>query len=706
MTSVDKTKDEKKTSSQETIETAKNRYKLADEAYSEVFAEARTDRRFRVGDQWPDDVKKERQEDGRPCLVTNRTPQFIRQITNDIRQNRPSIKINPVDDKADPETAKVLQGLIRHIEYDSGSDVAYDNAADGAVGNSFGYFRLITEYEDHRSMKQKITIKQIEDPMTVRIDPYHQEPDGSDANWAFLGNHIPKDDYNAEYGSSELAQMEDWGSLDTSGWITKDSVLVLEYYYKTFKEKDLIQLSDGKTYLEDELPEQMPAGTTVLGTRKTKVPTIKWCKINGIEVLDEKDLPDGRYIPIVQVLGEKIIVDGKKILESVHRHARDPQRMYNYFVSAEAEAVGLAPKAPFMVADGQITKAHEPSWKVANKKNIPYLTYVPKSIDGTLVPPPSRNAFEAPIQAITTARMQASEDMKATTGIYDASLGNRGAETSGVAIQRRNQQSQTSNFHYVDNITRAIRYAGKICIAWIPVIYDVPQVVRTLGEDGEPEMVAINQLFSDPKTGQQKIHDFSVGKYDVTVDTGPNYATKRQEAVASMLDLSRTAPQLMASAGDIMVKNMDWPDSSEIAERIRKTMPPGIVDDPKGQQPLPPQAQQQMQQQGQMIQQLTQQLNQATELLKSKSLDLQSKERIAYTQQQTSLTVQQMKNEADLAGHAFGVEMAHLQNSLNQVGDPSQLQTFTGASAQMPPGAQPQQPTGGPSPGNSMGVNP
>jgi hypothetical protein len=102
---------------QDLLEQARKRFALAVEAESENRKEALEDMRFRSGDQWPAEIRNAREQDRRPCLTINRLPQFSRQIINDIRQNRPSIKVNPVDDQADVETAKIQQGIIRHIEY-------------------------------------------------------------------------------------------------------------------------------------------------------------------------------------------------------------------------------------------------------------------------------------------------------------------------------------------------------------------------------------------------------------------------------------------------------------------------------------------------------------------------------------------------------------------------------------------------------------
>jgi len=613
------------------IETARNRFQLAEEAETDIRKEALDDLKFRAGDQWPESIKRDREIDSRPYITVNKLPQFVRQVTNDQRQNRPSIKVSPVDDDADIDTAKVYQGLIRHIEYNSNADVAYDTAFEAAVTKGSGYFRIITDYCDPYSFNQEIFIKRIRNSFAVYLDPTYQEPDGSDVSWGFVFETMSKDDFKALYPNAELTNMEDWASVGNTvpGWAEKDTCRVAEYFYKTYKEVNLLLLSNQQVIAEEDFVlDKFPEGIKVIEERKTTLPAIKWCKMNGIEILEETDWP-GQWIPIIPVLGDELDIDGQKQLEGIIRHAKDPQRMYNYWVSAETETIALAPRAPYIGAEGQF-EGHENEWKTANTRNHAYLEYKPSDLMGNPTSAPQRNAYEPPVQAITQARMLSSDDMKSTTGVYDASLGQKSNENSGIAIQRRNQQSQTNNFHYVDNLTRSLKHAGKIILDLIPHIYDTARTVRIVGADDEQEVVKINQMFE--KKGKQVSYNLGHGKYDITMDVGPSYATKRQEAVESMLGLIQAYPQAAQYAGDLMVKNMDWPGSAEIAERLKKTLPPGIADDKDDeQQEIPQEVQQQLEQMGQLTEQLTEQLNQANDQIKNKSMELQSKEKIEFS---------------------------------------------------------------------------
>lgn len=627
-------------SKKDLIQLARQRFQLASEAESEIRLNALDDLKFRSGDQWPDIIRQARASKNRPCLTINRLPQFIRQITNDQRQNRPAIKVSPVDDKGDVDVAKVFQGLIRHIEYDSNADGAYDTAFEGAVTKGFGFFRVVTEYADPMSFELVAKIKRIRDSFSVYLDPFSQEPDGSDAEWGFIVEDLSREAFERDYPNSQLSNMQDWLSVGNHapGWIMKDSCRVAEYFYKEYEDTELVMLPDGSVEkYSPEIPEEY-----IIEKRKTKIPVVKWCKINGIEVL-EKSVWPGLWIPIIPVYGDELYIEGKRILEGVVRHAKDPQRMYNYWKSAATETIALAPKAPFIGVAGQF-EGFEKQWKTANTETHAYLEYNPKTIAGQAAPPPMRQVYEPPIQAITQELLQSSEDIKNTTGIYDASLGNRSNETSGIAIQRRNIQAQTSNFHFIDNLSRSMRHLGRILVDLIPKIYDTPRTVRIIGEDGEQEVIAINQIFE--KAGKKKAYYLNEGKYDVTVSTGPSYASKRQESVDAMLQLTQSYPKVAEVAGDLMVKNMDWPGAQEIAERLKKTMPPELVSDEE--QEIPQAAIAQMQQMSVMIEQLSQQLNAAQDAIQTKAVEIESKERIEKLKLEMQYELQRMKTEADL----------------------------------------------------------
>lgn len=634
---------------------ARDRFKQAADATAELRELALDDLRFVSGEQWPDGIRRQRDQDGRPCLTINRLPAFIKQVVNDQRQNRPSIKISPVDDQGDPDTAEIIAGLCRHIEANSAADVAYDTAFESAVRCGVGYFRILTEYTSPESFEQEIVIRRIRNAFAVYMDPTAQQPDYSDAKWAFVVEDLTREVYKAAYPDSELASLAAFEGVGNRapGWITPAGVRVAEYFWLEERPVRLALLETGEV-----MPAaSVPPGALVVRERDAMQPQVRWAKINGIEVLERRDWP-GRYIPIVPVLGDEAEVDGKIVLSSLIRPAKDSQRMYNYWASAETEAIALAPKAPFIVAEGQI-EGYESDWQAANVKNLPYLTYKPQSVGGAVLGAPQRQTAEPAIQAISHARLMSADDIKATTGLYDASLGARSNEQSGRAIMARQREGDNATFHFQDNLARSIRHCGRIILSLIPTIYDTARIVRIVGLDGEAESVQINA--PTKRGGVERVFDVTTGLYDVVVATGPSYTTKREQSVAAMLELAKAYPPLMELAGDLVVKAMDWPGSEALAERLQAALPPELrpQDDEQG-GPNPQQMQQAMQAMSQQHEQLTATVNQLQDQIDAKQAELESREKIAAMQEETK----RMIALAQL-NHAEGMQI--LRNELDAI---------------------------------------
>ena len=553
------------------LATLRARFLRAQEAESATRIEEEDDLRFANGQQWPTDIVSRRSSDNRPSLVINQMPQYLHQVTNEERQNRPAIRILPADDFADVDTAKVIQGMVRHIEVDSDADIAYSTAHEQGAGPGRGYFRIVTEYEDPMSFDQCIKIKRIRNRFTVYFDPSSQEFDGSDAMWCIIIEPMSRDVFRALYPDALPSSMQGWTS-EGDGWVQRDEVRVAEYFLKVNVQREIVLLDDGTVHETRFLPDGLES--RIVTRRQSLFPEIHWYKSNGYEVLEHQRFP-GRYIPIIPVIGSEVDINGEVGYSGLVRHAKDSQRMYNYWSSSLTETIALAPRTPWVGAEGQF-EGHEQEWIAANQRNIPYLEYKPTTHSGELVPPPQRNNFDSPIEAITRAQLLSREDIKATTGIYDASLGARSNETSGRAIIARQREGDVANYHYSDNLARSLRHAGRILVSIIPEIYSNKRVVRILGEDmSTTQRITLNAPFEDEE-GIERMYDVRVGRYDVVVDVGPSFATKRQETQAAMLELTKVYPPLFEVGGDILIKAMDWPQAQELAERLQTLLPPEL----------------------------------------------------------------------------------------------------------------------------------
>lgn len=643
-----------------TVELGLKLWKRASEAENETRQKGLEADKFRAGEQWPRNVKQTRETEMRPCLTFNRMGQFTRQVTNDMRMNRPSLRIDPVGD-ADVDTAKIFEGLVRHIQVASNADVAYDCAGESAVGKGWGYFRIVTDYVDEESFDQDIKVKRIKNAFTVYYDPDCQEPDYSDAKYCFIVADVEVDTFKSDYPKALAGSTEFQSTGDAPpDWMNDKYVRVAEWFQVEEKDSTLYLLSNGKTFMSNSENEALAAasgaGLSITNKRPTKIREVKWRKITWCDVLEESIWP-GKYIPVIPVLGNDMDIDGKRQLTGMVYDAMDAQRMYNYWSTAETELIALAPKSPWLAAEGQI-EGYEAIWQNANTTNYSVLPYKPTSLDGNAVPAPQRIQSEPPINAMIQAIAQADNNMKATTGIYDASLGSRSNETSGKAILARQKEGDVSNFHYIDNLSRAIRFLGVQLLDLIPKIYDAPRVVRIIGEDEVAKTVKINQPSGEKDaSGVDKIYDLTVGKYDVVVNVGPSFSTKRQESADAMVELTRADPTLMQKAGDLIVKQMDFPMAQELAERLKKTLPPELQEDVEGADvPAPIKAK--LAQSDQMIQQLTEALNAAQDQIDQKQLEITSKERMNAQNNETKLVIETLKQET-AASHAL--LMAELQ---------------------------------------------
>ena len=607
------------------LATMRTRLTMAIAAYSDSREDELDDLRFRAASpdnqwQWPADVLATRGSvqgqtiNARPCLTINKLPQHVLQVTNDQRQNRPSGKVIPADDKADVEVAEIFNGIVRHIEYISDADVAYDTACDNQVTFGEGYFRILTEYCDENSFDQDLRIGRIRDSFSVYMDPTIQDPCGSDAEWCFINQELTKEEYERQFPDAATLSSLQYGVGDgqLNAWINQDTVRIAEYFHIEHKTKTLNQYHGGITAMKGsvEAKQAEMMGLVAIKSREVDVKTVKWCKTNGFEVLESRDWA-GKYIPVIRVIGNEFEIDGRMYVSGLVRNAKDAQRMYNYWVSQEAEMLALAPKAPFIGYGGQF-EGYEQQWKTANINNWPYLEVNPDVTDGqgNVLPLPARAQPPMASSGLLQAKAGASDDIKSSTGQYDSSLGATSNERSGRAILAREKQSDTGTYHYVDNLARAIRYATRQLVDMIPKIYDTQRIARIIGVDGETDQAMIDPTQPMPVKKIQdergivikKIYNPGVGKYDVAVTTGPSYMTKRQESLDAMSQLLQGNPQLWAVAGDLFIKNMDWPGAQEMSQRFAKTIDPKLLsneDDPALQA-----AHQQMQAMGKEMEQM------------------------------------------------------------------------------------------------------
>lgn len=677
------------------VRRALKRFKLSSEAFADQRRRELEDLKFARAlreDHWPEEILKAREgttgADGggkvtpsRPCLVIDKLAVPRRQVLNEARSSRMSIYVKAKAGRASKQDARLVQSGVRAIEVDSKAHIARHWALDRATTCGRGFYRVLTKYANDKDRDLDIVVSRILNQHSVHPDPWHKEPDGSDMQFCLITEDIPKRDFPNRYPDSKLAkrilaaeaevldgkdpvldihegntegdELSSEGDRPT-GWITEDIIRVAEYFEVEHERrvKLFIPLSDGgiDEQWEDEIPEgvKLPKGTK---KRTVVTPKVFWYVVTADEVVDEEPWP-GRYIPIIQLLGEEYNVDGDRCFKGIVSNGKDAQRSYNYHRSAQVETVGLAPRAPFIAAEGQTEDF--PEWQTANTANHAVLVYKPTSLEGNLVGAPQRNTAEPAIQAITLAAQAADEDIKDTTGRHEGSLGKNPRDQSGRALEAQQQQGQVSTSHYVVNLAEiAMAHEAKIIIDLLPVIYDRPgRVMRLLGERDVEEYAIIGQPFvptpngpqpvADPNTPVQvapnqpprkpKLYKFDPeAEFSVTVGVGPSKDTQKEHNSQQVEIIMKTVPALAPLVADIYAAQMEGDIGEQLSKRLKAAQPAiaGLDDGTEEDADLPPEAAAKMQGLQMQLQQMQQQLQQAMTELQTRAQQTQAEMQIA-----------------------------------------------------------------------------
>lgn len=536
---------------------------------------------FAAGDQWPHQLRVSRMDDSRPVLTFNRCGQFIRQVTGDMKQMRPAIKVVAANDGTDEKIAEIRSGLMRAIEQSSDAEFIYGQAADSQVTCGIGHWEICGEYADDSTYKQELRIRTVDDQVSVLWDPDARHPTRRDAIFCFVLVDMSKEAYEAAYPGYALDDL--WvasmggSALETMPHARGDKVRLARYWYKIKTKTTLISFPNGRLENLDGLDPEDVQRMLMMGGKLIERPgyKIQHRMMNGKQFLEEPQDWPGRYIPIVPVIGEEHKIGTRVVRHGIIRFAIDPQRAYNYARSTQTEFVGLQPKAPYIATEENI-KDYENQWATANNKNWPFLLYKPDPRNGNV--PPQRQMPPGGAPGVGECIQMAAEDMQAVIGIYNASLGAQSNETSGVAIRRRQTEGDTGTYLYVKNFSLSIAHTARILNDLIPHFYDSERMVRVLGADGSEQMIRINQQSPIAFDGVPLwvLNDLTTGEFDIKFDMGPSYQTKREEAREGMTEFIQAFPQAAPLMGDLIAKAQDWPNADDVADRLHTLLPPQI----------------------------------------------------------------------------------------------------------------------------------
>jgi len=583
--------------SRDVVTRAKTRWDEAISGWDDNFRLFREDIRFLDGDHWDAlDVAARATPPGRPCLTFNREPTYVDQVVGDARQQRPQIKVAAVHPQAgrgrtmdekpkDVDLAEVMNGLVRHIQRASFAHIAYDTAVEHAAGHGLGWLRVVKAYSEADPFVHELKIARIRDWSHVIFDPASTEATGEDARYCFVWDYMPKDEYEDAYGSKAQA---DWASLDSGWYDGVQGVRVAEYFERTRIKRLAVKLSDGRVVYDDDLDKVLDElaeqyGVEVVDSKKVDCWKVTWWKLSGLDVLEGPTEIECPWIPVVPVYGKELVREGKITYRGVTRHMHDASKAYNYARTTSIERVANTPKPATLLTSAMI-RGHESVWNDPRPRNYRLINPDPQ-MPGW---PIRQETIDTDVGALQEAE-RSLDDMRGTTGLHEASLGDREGQESGRAIQALQRKGDLGTFAYVDNLGRAIAQLGRCLVHWIPKVYDTQRVVSILMEDETDAYVMLRQEVQDEETGEVVVlNDLAATAYHVSVQVGPSYSTLRAEAADSMMTMAQAAPQLLQLAGDIMIRNMEWPGAQEIADRLRRTIPPAVLGEDEEPQPPTP----------------------------------------------------------------------------------------------------------------------
>jgi Phage P22-like portal protein len=590
-------------SDDEILVEARKRLALAADAESPNRTEALTDLEFGNGDQWPVDIKRDRDTDGRPCLTINITDAMVRRVCNALRENRPRIKPHPVGSNTNPEDAQAADGVIRHIEVSSGADYAYDCGVESAVRGGWGYWRVGSKYIDDRSDEQDLTIEAITNPFTVYKDPASRAPDGSDMNWCLVSEWISREEYAQRYGDEGMRYSRFKTALSAIGsafnfigagdeindWSRKEELRLAEYWRVTQKMDTLWLYASGDTiariFTSEKAAYERAGFTQVKKLRDVLRRTVEWYLLSGDRVLDRRDWP-GKWIPIIACYGRQTDLNGRIVRKGMIRDLRDLGRMFNYSETSKTEVYALQPKAPWLGAEG-FMEGHEAAWRDANRKPIVGLEYKPIQLeDGTFAPPPERQTPPVPAAGFTEWSQSNQSNFLFVAGMpHEPDADKKGEVVSGIAIKKREGLADVSHFDFYDNQVRSLRHTGHVLVDLFPYFYDTRRIQTIIKPDGKPDQITLN----DPAESLIK-NNLKTATFGIVIDTGPSYATQREESAEAKLELMATPLGEMVgkAAGDLVIRGMNFENADEIADRLQAQIPGAQIDKDSD---LPPKAQ-------------------------------------------------------------------------------------------------------------------
>jgi hypothetical protein len=535
-------------------------------------------------EQWTDKERKAREGDpggSRPCLVFDQCQQYVANVAGQIEQRPPSIHAIPVSEGASQQSAEQLDGMLRYIEYASRAQTHYTRALTSAARVGVGYITVRPQYVDRALNLQEPRIASEGDPLRVVIDPWSQEIDGSDATFGFVLSPMSHASFERQWGTK--AEKHSFG--DEQIVIDRDQeIVVAEYWRVETVQRDMVAVTydergDFGALTVEEFKKAIEGGEQITPMReyKDKVRRVLWSVMSGAEPLvKEREFPSDS-IGIVPVYGYVGWANGRMNYCGIPRRARDAQKAYNYHMSEIRAFMSQAPKAPWIVPVRAINGLKY-LWDLASVESRAYLPYHDIDELGQPIAEPKRAPLAINLANHTQGAEAARMDIQAAIGMYQANLGAPSNETSGIAINERKQQGEASTAHFPSHLQASLTQVGRVCVDMIPRLIDSRRQLRVMSIDGKTSGIAAdpkaNKGYSD-EGGKITINP-SVGRYDVRVVVGGNFATQRQQAQQAYTEMIRANPQMMPAIAPLWAQTLDVPHADKLAQVLTAMAPDAV----------------------------------------------------------------------------------------------------------------------------------
>ncbi len=562
---------------------ALERFDRIQSSYGEERKLCAQDRRFTfvTGGQWEGPLGD--QFENKPMLEVNKVHLSVMRIISEMRNNR--ITVNFVSkDGEESDLADTCNALYRADEQDSVAQEAYDNSFEEACSGGFGAFRLRACYEndeDDEDERQRIRFEPITDADTsVFFDPAAKRQDKSDAKYAFVIHSVQRVDYEDEWGD-DVSSWPEWLKEVEWDWNSPDVVYVAEYYVveETKETQRIFRTIDGDeekyTDIDEELEAELrAAGSVEIRQRQIKRKRVRKYLLSGGKILEDCGYIAGKRIPIVPVYGKRWFIDNVERCMGQARLAKDSQRLKNLQISQLALIASLSSQSKPLLFPEQVA-GHTTMWADDASKNYPYLL-INKMEGPNGEPIPSGPvAYTQPAQVpqAMAALLQITEqDMSDVLGNTQPEelISNISEKTMEIQQNRMDMRA----FIYMSNFAKALQTAGEIWLGMAKELYVEPgRKMKGVGTEDQISSIEIARPVYG-ETGEELENDLTAADFDVVVDVGPSFTSKRDAMVSKLISMMQFTqdPQDMAVLLSTAIMNIDGEGLKPIREHFRKKL--------------------------------------------------------------------------------------------------------------------------------------